>query len=255
MVAADPDLIFLADSLYGESAETVAARPGWAVLGAVEGGNVYELDSDVASRWGPRIVDFAQAIARLASRPRPSVVNQSAKRRAIASARSRSSGPMTIWSAVRPDFRSVSVTGTTGGTKDFNGAITDGNDGDGSGVVLTNNRGVHAPKAEQSAMTALLMLNERIPELVADQRAADVGHVHAQLVHPPRQGLQFDERPVLGERRHHRGPDTAERGRRGHGGGTSRRDSTGWDGGVNKGETVTVTVSVGTCVEQFVRSQ
>ena len=39
-------------------------------------------------------------------------------------------------------------------------------------TVLTNNRGVHAPKAEQSAMTALLMLNERIPELVADQRAA-----------------------------------------------------------------------------------
>lgn len=40
------------------------------------------------------------------------------------------------------------------------------------GTVLTNNRGVHAPKAEQFAMTALLMLNERIPELVTDQRAA-----------------------------------------------------------------------------------
>jgi iron complex transport system substrate-binding protein len=63
VVAADPDLIFLADSLYGESAETVAARPGWDVLSAVEEGNVYELDSDVASRWGPRIIDFAQAIS------------------------------------------------------------------------------------------------------------------------------------------------------------------------------------------------
>ncbi|HEU4894739.1 MAG TPA: ABC transporter substrate-binding protein [Acidimicrobiia bacterium] len=63
LVAADPDLIFLADSLYGESAETVAARPGWDVLRAVQGGNVYELDSDIASRWGPRIVDFAQAIS------------------------------------------------------------------------------------------------------------------------------------------------------------------------------------------------
>ena len=40
------------------------------------------------------------------------------------------------------------------------------------GAVLTNNRGVHAPKAEQFAMTALLMLNERIPEIVTDQRAA-----------------------------------------------------------------------------------
>lgn len=63
VVASDPDLIFLADSLYGESAETVAARPGWDVLSAVQGGNVYPLDSDVASRWGPRIVDFAQAIS------------------------------------------------------------------------------------------------------------------------------------------------------------------------------------------------
>lgn len=63
VVAADPDLIFLADSLYGESAETVAARPGWSVLSAVQGDNVYPLDSDIASRWGPRIVDFAQAIS------------------------------------------------------------------------------------------------------------------------------------------------------------------------------------------------
>jgi glyoxylate/hydroxypyruvate reductase A len=39
------------------------------------------------------------------------------------------------------------------------------------GTVLTNNRGVHAPKAEQFAMTALLMLNERIPETITEQRA------------------------------------------------------------------------------------
>ena len=63
IVSADPDLIFLADVLYGESAETVAARPGWDVLAAVREGNVVELDSDVASRWGPRIVDFAQLVA------------------------------------------------------------------------------------------------------------------------------------------------------------------------------------------------
>jgi iron complex transport system substrate-binding protein len=63
IVSADPDLIFLADVLYGESAETVAARPGWDVLTAVRQGNVVELDSDIASRWGPRIVDFAQLVA------------------------------------------------------------------------------------------------------------------------------------------------------------------------------------------------
>jgi uncharacterized repeat protein (TIGR01451 family) len=35
----------------------------------------------------------------------------------------------------------VNISGQTGGTKDFNGAITDGNDGDGSGISLTNNTG------------------------------------------------------------------------------------------------------------------
>lgn len=63
VVASDPDIIFLANVLYGESAETVAARPGWDVMRAVQNGDIVELDSDVASRWGPRIVDFAWAIA------------------------------------------------------------------------------------------------------------------------------------------------------------------------------------------------
>ena len=63
VVAADPDIVFLANTLYGESAETVAQRPGWSALSAVREGNIVELDSDVASRWGPRIVQFAQAIA------------------------------------------------------------------------------------------------------------------------------------------------------------------------------------------------
>lgn len=63
VVAADPDLIFLADAQFGESAETVAERPGWGVLTAVQEGHVYELDSDLASRWGPRVVDFARSIS------------------------------------------------------------------------------------------------------------------------------------------------------------------------------------------------
>jgi iron complex transport system substrate-binding protein len=63
IVASDPDLIFLADTLYGESAETLATRPGWDVLGAVSEDNVIELDSDIASRWGPRIVDFARSVS------------------------------------------------------------------------------------------------------------------------------------------------------------------------------------------------
>ncbi len=35
----------------------------------------------------------------------------------------------------------VSITGQSGGLKDFNGLITDGNDGDGSGITLTGNTG------------------------------------------------------------------------------------------------------------------
>ncbi len=63
VILADPQLIFLANSFYGETAETVAARSGWEVMTAVRNGAVIELDSDVASRWGPRITEFARAVA------------------------------------------------------------------------------------------------------------------------------------------------------------------------------------------------
>lgn len=63
VVSQDPDIIFLANTLYGESAETVSERPGWDAMSAVQNGRIVELDSDIASRWGPRIVDFAQSIA------------------------------------------------------------------------------------------------------------------------------------------------------------------------------------------------
>lgn len=64
ILGADPDLIFLADTIFAEqTAQTVAARPGWGDLTAVQDGDVIELDDDVASRWGPRVVQFADAIA------------------------------------------------------------------------------------------------------------------------------------------------------------------------------------------------
>lgn len=64
LVDADPDLIFLADTLCcGQNAETVAARPGWTQLTAVQAGNVVELSDDIVSRWGPRLVDFIAAIS------------------------------------------------------------------------------------------------------------------------------------------------------------------------------------------------
>lgn len=62
VVDADPDIIFLGDASFGESAETVAARPGWDQITAVQEGNIVELDGDIAGRWGPRTVDLARQI-------------------------------------------------------------------------------------------------------------------------------------------------------------------------------------------------
>lgn len=61
--AKNPDLVFLGDASFGESLATVAARPGWQTLGAVQQGAVFELDGDVAGRWGPRTVDLVEEIA------------------------------------------------------------------------------------------------------------------------------------------------------------------------------------------------
>ena len=64
LLDADPDLVFLADTrCCATSAETFAQRPGFSALRAVQDGNVIELDDDVASRWGPRIVDLLEQAA------------------------------------------------------------------------------------------------------------------------------------------------------------------------------------------------
>ena len=64
IVSANPDLIVLADTkCCSQSLQTVAARPGWSVIGAVRSGQVVGVDDDIASRWGPRIIDLMQAVA------------------------------------------------------------------------------------------------------------------------------------------------------------------------------------------------
>ena len=63
IVSADPDFIFLADTkCCAQDATTVAARDGWGGLKAVTANQVVELDDDVASRWGPRVLDLITAI-------------------------------------------------------------------------------------------------------------------------------------------------------------------------------------------------
>ncbi|MEV0993519.1 ABC transporter substrate-binding protein [Nonomuraea sp. NPDC050202] len=66
---ADPDLIFLADvKCCQQSKDTLAKRPGWQNLSAIKNDQVVQLDDDIASRWGPRVVDLAEAIGAAVSK-------------------------------------------------------------------------------------------------------------------------------------------------------------------------------------------
>ncbi len=63
IVSANPNLIFLADTLCCQaSAATVALRPGFANVSAVANGEVIGLSDNVASRWGPRLANLMNAI-------------------------------------------------------------------------------------------------------------------------------------------------------------------------------------------------
>ena len=68
VVAADPDVIVLADAPFGESLATLRERPGWAGLGALEAGAVVELTQDqvdLINRAGPRIGEAVRLLAEL----------------------------------------------------------------------------------------------------------------------------------------------------------------------------------------------
>jgi len=64
VVGAAPDLIVLADTVCcQQTADTLAKRPAFDTVPAVKDGRVLEANDDVASRWGPRIADFAESVA------------------------------------------------------------------------------------------------------------------------------------------------------------------------------------------------
>jgi len=63
VIKANPQVIFLDDGPYGESASTVASRPGWSAISAVKNKHVIVLPLDIPDRWGPRLVDFYRFIA------------------------------------------------------------------------------------------------------------------------------------------------------------------------------------------------
>jgi iron complex transport system substrate-binding protein len=62
VVAAAPDIIILADSLYGVTPDMVAKRAGWETIPAVKNNGVFAIDDNLVSRPGPRIVAGLQAV-------------------------------------------------------------------------------------------------------------------------------------------------------------------------------------------------
>jgi len=71
VVSANPDVIVLADSVCcGQKPSTVAARPGWDRISAVRTGSIVRIDDSIASRWGPRLVNFFRAMSSALARLR-----------------------------------------------------------------------------------------------------------------------------------------------------------------------------------------
>lgn len=65
LIAQNPEIIVLGDSIWGVTVEDVVARPGYAAIAAVQNGQVFPFNDDLASRPGPRLVDGLEELARI----------------------------------------------------------------------------------------------------------------------------------------------------------------------------------------------
>lgn len=68
VIEQDPEVVILASTPAGVSAESFAERPGWETVQAVSTGRVYELSQeqvDVLSRSGPRMAEAVRLLAQL----------------------------------------------------------------------------------------------------------------------------------------------------------------------------------------------
>lgn len=74
LAAANPDII-LADSSMGSIGE-LSAQAGYADLDAVKNGSVYEIDADVFTRPGPRIVEALQQVGEILNNSAPVTVDE-----------------------------------------------------------------------------------------------------------------------------------------------------------------------------------
>jgi iron complex transport system substrate-binding protein len=65
IVVANPSIIMLGDSMWGVTAESVLARPGWETIEAVKSNQIFPIDDNLISRPGPRLVDGLEALAKI----------------------------------------------------------------------------------------------------------------------------------------------------------------------------------------------
>ena len=65
LIAVNPEIILLADALFGITPESVAERPGWDVIVAVQNGDIFPIDPNMMSVPGPRLVDALEETAKL----------------------------------------------------------------------------------------------------------------------------------------------------------------------------------------------
>jgi iron complex transport system substrate-binding protein len=68
VIAFNPEVVLLTDGSAdsgGQSADTVAARPGWARVAAVQSHRIHAVNADVVNRPGPRIAEGIETMARL----------------------------------------------------------------------------------------------------------------------------------------------------------------------------------------------
>ena len=65
VVAANPEVIILADAAYGVTVDSVMQRPGWQAIAAVKQQRIAPIDDNLISRPGPRIVEGLEATAKI----------------------------------------------------------------------------------------------------------------------------------------------------------------------------------------------
>jgi len=65
IVASNPSVIILGDSMWGVTPESVVERPGWETIPAVKSNSIFPFDDNLVSRPGPRLVDGLEQLAKL----------------------------------------------------------------------------------------------------------------------------------------------------------------------------------------------